>query len=85
VGTETLIETSFVKERQRILQLRYAVFVEEQDVLKEIEQDKKDPPVSACLLVTQCLARSSETIKIDILYDIESDKLIATIITFFSL
>ena len=39
---ESIIETVFSKEKERIMQVRYAVFVEEQRVPEELEQDEKD-------------------------------------------
>jgi predicted GNAT family N-acyltransferase len=40
---ELIIETSFSKDKERIMRVRYAVFVEEQGVPEELEQDEKDP------------------------------------------
>jgi predicted GNAT family N-acyltransferase len=50
---ESMIETGFSQDRERIMQVRYAVFVEEQGVPEELEQDEKDPVCRHALLVLQ--------------------------------
>lgn len=45
-STETIIETDFADDRERIMRVRTQVFVQEQGVPPELEQDEKDP---ACL------------------------------------
>ena len=49
--TETIIEASFELDRQRIMQVRNTVFVEEQGVPEELEQDEKDPLCLHALLL----------------------------------
>jgi predicted GNAT family N-acyltransferase len=48
---ESIIETRFSEEKERIMQVRYAVFVEEQRVPEELEQDEKDPECRHALLL----------------------------------
>jgi predicted GNAT family N-acyltransferase len=50
-GAESLIETGFSEERERIMQVRYAVFVEEQGVPETLENDEKDPLCRHALLL----------------------------------
>jgi predicted GNAT family N-acyltransferase len=50
--TETIIETDFAKDRERIMRVRTQVFVQEQGVPPELEEDEKDPAcVHALLLI----------------------------------
>ena len=46
-----VIESTFDKDHQRILKVRYRVFVEEQGVPVELEQDDKDPFCRHALVV----------------------------------
>jgi predicted GNAT family N-acyltransferase len=46
-----MIETGFAEQRQRIMQVRYAVFVKEQGVPAELEQDDQDPVCRHALLL----------------------------------
>jgi len=48
---ESLIETGFSEERERIMQVRYTVFVEEQGVPESLENDEKDPLCRHALLM----------------------------------
>lgn len=50
-GAESLIETGFLEERERIMQVRHAVFVEEQGVPESLENDDKDPLCRHALLL----------------------------------
>ena len=49
--TESIIDTGFAEERERIMQVRYAVFVREQGVPLELELDEKDPICRHALLL----------------------------------
>lgn len=46
-----VIETGFLEEQDRIMQVRNAVFVQEQGVPAELEQDAKDPVCRHALLL----------------------------------
>jgi len=48
---ESIIETSFSEQKERIMQVRNAVFVMEQGVPEELEQDDKDPLCRHVLLL----------------------------------
>ena len=48
---ETIIETDFVRDKERIMQVRMQVFVKEQGVPPELEQDEKDPLCLHALLL----------------------------------
>lgn len=48
---ESLIETGFFEEQDRIMQVRTAVFVQEQGVPAELEQDEMDPLCRHALLL----------------------------------
>ncbi len=48
---ESIKETSFSEEKDRIMQVRYTVFVLEQGVPEELEQDEKDPLCRHALLL----------------------------------
>jgi predicted GNAT family N-acyltransferase len=49
--SESLMETRFSEDKQRIMRVRYAVFVEEQGVPEELEQDEQDPLCRHALLL----------------------------------
>ncbi len=49
---ESLIETGFFEQQDRILLVRFAVFVQEQGVPAELEQDEKDPFCRHALLLS---------------------------------
>jgi predicted GNAT family N-acyltransferase len=49
---ETLVEADFSRYREQILGIRYAVFVAEQGVPEELEQDDKDPLCRHALLIS---------------------------------
>jgi predicted GNAT family N-acyltransferase len=53
---ETLVEVNFSDSRERILGVRFEVFVEEQGVPEELEQDDKDPLCRHALLISDDVA-----------------------------
>ena len=48
---DVIIETTFDEESHRLMAVRRAVFVEEQGVPEELEQDEKDPACRHALLL----------------------------------
>ena len=50
-ASDEMIETGFCEEKERIMQVRHAVFVMEQGVPAELEQDEKDPLCRHALLL----------------------------------
>lgn len=50
-AAEKIIETRFADEQRRIMQVRTRVFVDEQGVPAELEQDEKDPLCQHVLLL----------------------------------
>ncbi len=48
---ETIVEARFDRDRKQIMKVRYSVFVEEQGVPVELEQDEKDPGCLHALLL----------------------------------
>ena len=63
--TESIIDTGFAEERERIMQVRYTVFVREQGVPLELEQDEKDPVCRHALLLVDGLPAATGRLEAD--------------------